>query len=139
MEIEFSVRITPEEKRQQFYASLAFSAAAVFSGIFVGLHSPALCWIGLIGIVPSFAPYRKICAQEKYPDRLRLEGHTLVYFTKGKKALSIPFIAISRLEYKQGLAVYLKHPPPKKIAFEWFGPKVYDLLKARLHDVVQAN
>lgn len=134
MEIEFLVRITQEEKRQQFYASLSLALAAFLSSLLIGLFTiPALfVFSGLLLAAWCFKPYLKILAQAKMPDRIGIENDTLFYFVKGKKVLSLPIRAIARTEYRGGLAVFLKRPITEKI--EIFDPKILTIAKEKKCD-----
>ena len=152
MEIEFTVRIIPEEKRQQLFSSCLFAAGSLLLSIFLGLYIPILlglflgfgCWSSYL----CFKPYLKLRAQEKNPDRLAITLQRLIYFTKGKKALSIPLRAIAKVEYKEGLLIYLKKPVSERVEildpkllgkggetdfyFEWFEPKAFALLEQEI-------
>jgi hypothetical protein len=129
MEIDFKIRITPEEKRQELsYALLQGSA------ILVGVVLLALFFLPFVLLAPlvyfAFTRYREVVAQEKTPDTLRLEKEYLIFFSRNKKVYTIPLISISRLEYDKGIILYTKNGG--RSYFKWFEPRVYTLLKNQL-------
>lgn len=159
MEIEFTARIIPEEKREQLYASIAFALASILLCILIGLFILPLLGL-LIGLgialaLVSFRPYLAYRAQERTPDKLQLTHQSLIFFTKGKKALAIPLKAIQKVEYKEGLVIYLKRPISERIEiidaaqlrktgqgdffFAWFEPKIFALVQTELHNIVHAD
>ena len=159
MEIEFKVRILAEECRQQLFASIGFALGFVLLFILMGLYFrpilPLCILLGCLAGSLNFKTYLKLRAQEKCPDRLRLTLQSLIFFSKDKKALEIPIKAISKLEYQDGLILYLKRPVSGRIEildtkilskkgrgdfyFEWFEPKAYSLIQAELNDIMHAN
>ncbi len=159
MEIEFKVRILADECRQQLVASVGFALGFILLFTLIGLYfKPILPLCILLGCLVgslNFKTYLKLRAQEKCPDRLRISHHSLIYFSNDKKALEIPIKAISKLEYQDGLILFLRRPVSERIEildkkilskkgrgdfyFEWFEPKVYSLIQAELHDVMHAN
>jgi hypothetical protein len=103
----------------------------------------------------AFRPYLKVREQSIHPDRFKISHHSLIYFIKDKKALSIPIASIEKVEYDQGMLVFLKRPiserieivSPKLLAkkrrgdfyFEWFEPKAFYLIQAELNDIMHSN
>ena len=159
MEIEFTVRIRPEEKRQQLYSSCLFAAGSLLFAIFLGIFIPTLLGLFLgFGFWVSylcFKPYLKIRAQEKNPDRLAITLQKVLYFTNGKRALSIPLRAIGRIEFNQGILIHLKKPVSERVEildpklagkrrdcdffFEWFEPKAFAMLEQEIKNSSQAG
>ncbi|MDE3046412.1 MAG: hypothetical protein KGJ02_07200 [Verrucomicrobiota bacterium] len=164
MEIEFQTEINPAEARLHLVAGLALTAAGIaaytFFLLFIKELSLAPFLIG--GLYPwmrhCLSTYRKMRAQARFPDRLRLEQKALVYCPAGKPALQIPYACIEGVAFRDGIAVQLKKPLPQKLTvldsnfrlskflqdsskqktdlfFGWFNP----LVKARLNDIVHPN
>ena len=157
MEIEFKVRISPEEKQQEFLAALAMSGGVILSSLLLGLFFAPLYLLGFF-FISCFSTFQKIRVQEKLPDTIRLEDNNLIFFSRGKMAISIPLQAIANVEYKQGIIIRLKKPPGARIHlaepsllnkkygdfyFEWFEPKAFSLIQSRiktsLNNVVHPN
>jgi len=159
MEIEFTVRIIPEEKRQQLYSSCLFATGFLLLSIFLGIFIPPLlglflgfgCWISYL----CFKPYLKLRAQEKTPDKLAITLQKVVYFANGKKAISIPLRTIRSVEYNEGILIYLKRPISERVEildaklagkrkdcdffFEWFEPKAFAMLEQEVKNASRAG
>ncbi len=152
MEIEFRVRIIPEEKKQQLYASSLFALSGLLLSIFLSLFIPILsgfligggCFLAYL----AFRPFLKIREQEKIPDRLSISHQRLILFSKNKKAVSIPLSAIQKVTYEDGIVIHLKKPVREQIEivdsrflknkkngdffFEWFEPNVFSMINQEL-------
>lgn len=164
MEIEFRTEINAAQHRLQLGADLAFTLAGAGGFILIWLlasDSGSTVLLGAALMVWAhycFKKYRAMRALIKIPDRLWFGEKGLTYCTRGKPALQIPYSCIQAIDYREGIALYLKHPLPEKLAvlnpvfslsrflresskqkadlfFPWFHP----LVKARLDDIVHPN
>ncbi|HEX2582533.1 MAG TPA: hypothetical protein VHL30_00255 [Chlamydiales bacterium] len=156
MEIEFKVKILPTEMRQTFYACASFAGAAALSTLLLASYLKELWPVVAIAGTPfcwlSFSEYRKMLCQSRNPDALRLEEKALLYLKNEKKTLRIPYSAIGKIQYKEGLQVSLKRGMRVELLdpsfqlrslkrkncdlfFEWFGSSV----KTGLDDVMHSN
>ena len=160
MEIEFTVHIDPEKRRHECHASLAFAAAGSLTLLFLGLLCPPL-WLCLAGawvpmLYACFARYRNMVRQEQTPDKICIGTESIIYHAKGKKSFSMPLTSIRRVEYRNGIQLFVKGVPKIQIHdptfilsqfmyrsrkekcdlfFPWFDNSV----KARLQDIVHAD
>jgi hypothetical protein len=128
--------------------------------LLIGLSCPPL-WFCLAGAwVPmslaSFTKYQQMRRQERNPDKLRIEGDELLYLSEGKPILSISFSAITRIEAKSGVQIFMQASKritildsnfplakflvqSKRQKCDLFFPWFSILAKTRLQDIVHAN
>jgi hypothetical protein len=152
MEIEFRVKITQQEMRQQFYVSSLFSGTAILLSIFISLFIPVLSFfllgVGFLTAYLAFKPYFKLRTQKKTPDCLTITQQRLVFSSNNKKVVSIPLRAIQNVIFDEGIVLYLKKPILEPIEildarwlknkksgdffFEWFEPNVFAILTQEL-------
>jgi hypothetical protein len=103
-----------------------------------------------------FAKYRKMVHQELTPDKICIDLESFIYNSKGKKTFSIPLASIRRVEFRNGIQLFVKGAPKIQLhdpsfvlsRFVWeakrqkcdlFFPWFADSVKARLQDIVHPN
>jgi hypothetical protein len=161
MDIEFKVQVDPKEISLERTRSCALFAAAMLIAVFLLLTLPTEIlflsaffagWVFERG-TQSFRCYRGLLRQQKEPDRILVGDEAFIYCRRGMDALQIPFAALEKVSYADGVVFHFKKPSPARVVFldpsfllsrsrkagdihlPFFSPSV----QARLQDIVHAN
>lgn len=102
-------------------------ACLLIGGIFLGpSHLQKWGWllfllsIGMITL--GLLPYRRIVRLQLKPNEITLvDADQLIFFSRGRKKLTIPIPSIAKMEYidhpvRYGIAVFLNKPPPRPLS-----------------------
>jgi hypothetical protein len=138
--MHLKTRIPAELIRQKLTRAILLGGTGILLLILTGSQMPLptlqrwgipILIIGIGAIAFGMVPYRRLIQLRDHPDELILEDGELIYFHEFKPVMAIPLASIERLEYRDGILLWLRDQQ-KPIHFPHFPEKACEKLETQL-------